>query len=383
MNAVRFKSQKPTVAMSALKWTTSSIKHTPPNKRRVSIMRKKLQHQTIDRNNQSYSHVYIYTFQYALYTIPTSVIRIECWTHCWKSSIASECINQRNQCQRSFPAWKKKFSMEAKKMNSCYFAERENGEGRKMVLAWTGRGTESCSEGWRWQEAAERDRERERMSPDSWTMRTAMPGIRTDQKSLQNGNEAGWRTVCVCGGGGANVQLGSLYGLKLPQRDKDRWNVFHRRYRESRDRPLSGRRPYLGWSRRHRSCCRDASLDCDVTAWRCHGNCDRCWEEGRYDWEGKEPWTVVAIDNGRGTAMIGSPIVEACRTDVSPLPRPPVVPLKAVVVAWHHFLVLSEGMTRAGLSKKRGKGLVEIISSSICESDRKLLQKVKHKCMFP
>lgn len=47
--------------------------------------------------------------------------------------------------------------------------------------------------------------------------------------------------------------------------------------------------------------------------------------------------------------MIGSSIVEACRTDVSPLPRSTVVPLKAVVVARHHFLVLSEGMKRAGL----------------------------------
>jgi len=56
-------------------------------------------------------------------------------------------------------------------------------------------------------------------------------------------------------------------------------------------------------------------------------------EEGWDDWEGKEPRTVVAIDNGRGTAIVGSSIVEDRRTDVSPLPGSPVVPLKAVVVA--------------------------------------------------
>lgn len=73
----------------------------------------------------------------------------------------------------------------------------------------------------------------------------------------------------------------------------------------------SGRGSYLGRRRSHRSCCRDASLDRYVAARCCHGNCDRGGEEGGDDWEGKEPRTVVAIDNGRGTAMIGSSVVQA------------------------------------------------------------------------
>lgn len=90
---------------------------------------------------------------------------------------------------------------------------------------------------------------------------------------------------------------------------------------------------YLCCCRSHGSCSRDASLDRYVTARCCHGNCSRGGEEGRDHREGKKPWTVVAIDNGRGTAMVGSSIVEDRRTDVSALPRCPVVPLEAVVVA--------------------------------------------------
>lgn len=90
---------------------------------------------------------------------------------------------------------------------------------------------------------------------------------------------------------------------------------------------------YLGRRRSHGSRSRDASLDREVTAGCCHGNCDRGGKEGGDDWEGKEPRTVVAIDNSRGTAVVGSSVVEAGRTDVSSLPGSAVVPLVAVVVA--------------------------------------------------
>lgn len=90
---------------------------------------------------------------------------------------------------------------------------------------------------------------------------------------------------------------------------------------------------YFGRRRSHRANGGDAPLGGDVAA-RCrHGNRDWRWEQRRDNREGEQPRAVVAIDDGRGTAVIGSSIVEARRTDVSPLPGSPVVPLKTVVVA--------------------------------------------------
>lgn len=153
--------------------------------------------------------------------------------------LPSAATNETN-VKRSFPPWKKKFSTEEKKVNSCYLAERENGDWRKMVLPRMGRGTVSCSEGWRWQEAAERDKERDGESMRGWVL-TAEPWGQLCQEVERTRNL--WRMGKRIAEGRrerereeANVQLGSWYELNSCRRTaKTQWNVFHRCYREPRD----------------------------------------------------------------------------------------------------------------------------------------------------
>ena len=91
--------------------------------------------------------------------------------------------------------------------------------------------------------------------------------------------------------------------------------------------------PYLHRSSSNRSSDRHPTLDDHVTAGRCHGNCYRGGEEGGNNGKREEPWSVVSVDDGSGAAVIGSSVVGDGRSDVSALPRSPVVPLEAVVVA--------------------------------------------------
>lgn len=173
--------------------------------------------------------------------------------------------------------------------------------------------------------------------PVSWTVQKHLEKVRAENWKTAREKEAGkpqkrgesWR-LCPAG---ESSQIKKLTQAETKEREETQ-----RGLRDDLEgsrclgRPL-GRGSYLGRRRSHRSRRRDASLDRYVAARCCHGNCNRGGEEGGDDWEGKEPRTVVAVDDGRGTAVIGSSIVDARGTDVSPLPGSPVVPLKAVVVA--------------------------------------------------
>lgn len=102
---------------------------------------------------------------------------------------------------------------------------------------------------------------------------------------------------------------------------------------------------------RGRGC--DASLGGDVAAGRGGDGDGRGGQQRGDDGQRQESRPVVAVDHGGGTAVIGSPVVEARGPDVPPLPGTPVVPLEAVVVARHRVLVVWEGTRGAELCRGR------------------------------
>lgn len=212
-----------------------------------------------------------------------------------------------------------------------HFHNKENYQGRKGKTSWwLGRKTNAeegkwfgqngaldrvCTESSRTGVRVEAEKElRGLRSWDSWGMKTDVPASWTVQKLLYKCHErrGDWMLLK-----GDDARLGRHQRLQSWQRKKQSLRIGKEAILKWGQDILEdagvlaavGHVSYLGRRWSNWSCCRDASLDRYVAARCCHGNCNWGGQEGGDDWEGKEPRTVVAIDDGRGTAMIGSSVV--------------------------------------------------------------------------
>ena len=150
-----------------------------------------------------------------------------------------------------------------------------------------------------------------------------------NRKRKLGGDRRSWRTVQEQRVGKHRKAWRELKGLAKggPRGESGRDSS------ETRVKRMTAWSPYLHRSSSNRSGDRHPTLDDHVTAGRCHSNCYWGGEEGGNKGKREEPWSVVSVDDGGGTAVIGSSVVGGGRSDVSALPRSPVVPLEAVVVA--------------------------------------------------
>lgn len=194
MKAAKFKSQALIMGVEALNWTTSSTQRSPTNTVHW-IQRGKLSQR--GNNSQSYRmnelelfHVQVHLHYHSnIWHQNRSVKESKIWLLLSAASNETNVEGHFHQERRNLIQRKRRWTQRERK-----WRWKENGSGKNgpwnSELQWgvkVAGGSRERQRGTR--------RESEGMSPDSWTMRTAVPGSWTDQKSLQNGKEDSWRTV--------------------------------------------------------------------------------------------------------------------------------------------------------------------------------------------